>query len=586
MKFNKYAISAVAAAVTLGFTACDDDDIEVVDYASPVEVTGSAFDGASNLNPRVTTDITMEFSVPVVVANKSKITVNGAVPDSVSTKDNVLLIYLPDLQPYTEYTVNLYPFSVQNAETNGFLEKTYTMTFSTGTAFTTDALTKSLVNPNATAEAKKVYDMLLANYGTKQLSGAMGAVAWATDYTDYIQSVTGEYPAIVGFDYIHMTDPAATADWIDYSDISPVKQIWDAGSIPAFSWHWLVPVENAVDPSVAQPTFENSLWSGTFDVSSWGQWLELYPADWVDDVNVGEYLVFVVKDGASGSIGLRDENWAFIVGEDYYQFTGNLAIEMTQEFIDELKATSKLYIGGTDVILTAIVHTDAPAVTPTITYSYDTTQFSPTAALTEGTPENETINADIAKLAANLQLLQDAGIPVLWRPLHEAAGDYSWGPWFWWGNDGVEATKDLWIYLYNKLVNEYGLNNLIWVWTMQTSDAGALADVELLKAAYPGDQYVDIVGVDLYKDEVLEDASAEFNLAFNAVGGTKMLVLSEVGNLIGVDSAVENEALWGYFLNWYDQNEDNEFRFSQWNNKTTWRAVLSNETVLNRGDLW
>ena len=35
---------------------------------------------------------------------------------------------------------------------------------------------------------------------------------------------------------------------------------------------------------------------------------------------------------------------------------------------------------------------------------------------------------DIDAIAAELKRLQDAGIPVLWRPLHEASGG-----WFWWG---------------------------------------------------------------------------------------------------------------------------------------------------------
>jgi len=586
MKFNKTIICAVAAAVSLGLTACDDDDIEVTEYAAPVTVTASPLADVQNLNPRTVDALTLEFSVPIKVANLSKITLNDVVPaeSSVSVSDNVLSIGVT-LEPYTTYTLKLYPFSIQHAETNGFIEEPYTMTFTTGTAFTTDALAKTLVNPSATAEAKKVYDMLLANYGKKQLSGAMGAIAWATDYCDYIQSVTGEYPAIVGFDYIFLRESVTGENWIDYADITPVKQAWEAGSIPAFSWHWRVPVIDQADADAPQPTFENEVWKGTFDFNNWGGWLDLPTADWTDELKAGEYLVFVVKDGATGAIGICDDTWTKVLGVDYYETTGNLAIELTQEFIDAIKATPTLHLGGT-VTITSIVHTDAPALTPKVNYEYKTKAFSPKAALTEGTEENAIINADIASVAGYLKLLQDAGIPVLWRPLHEAAGDYSNGAWFWWGNDGVEVTKQLWVYLYDKLVNEYGLNNLIWVWTMQTTDKGDLAATSLLQEAYPGDQYVDIVGVDVYKDEIFADVSSEFNLVVNATGSKKMLALSEVGNLVDVDKSLATETLWSFFMNWYDQDEDGRFVFSQWNNKTTWRAVLSNETVLNRGDLW
>src|SRR5690606_5929825 len=35
---------------------------------------------------------------------------------------------------------------------------------------------------------------------------------------------------------------------------------------------------------------------------------------------------------------------------------------------------------------------------------------------------------DIDLIAGELQTLENAGVPVLWRPLHEASGG-----WFWWG---------------------------------------------------------------------------------------------------------------------------------------------------------
>jgi len=36
---------------------------------------------------------------------------------------------------------------------------------------------------------------------------------------------------------------------------------------------------------------------------------------------------------------------------------------------------------------------------------------------------------DLDAVAAELKLLQDVRVPVLWRPLHEANGR-----WFWWGD--------------------------------------------------------------------------------------------------------------------------------------------------------
>ncbi|MDE5953099.1 MAG: glycoside hydrolase family 26 protein, partial [Duncaniella sp.] len=136
--------------------------------------------------------------------------------------------------------------------------------------------------------------------------------------------------------------------------------------------------------------------------------------------------------------------------------------------------------------------------------------------------------------------------------------------------------------LYDKLTNQYGLNNLIWVWTVQTSDEGKLADISKLQAAYPGDELVDIVGVDLYVDP-LTTQTAQFDLLYNLVGGKKLVALSECGNLLDVDAAFDDGALWSFFMGWYEQN-DNGPAFIQWNTNGEWATVLNNPRVLNQGE--
>ncbi len=323
----------------------------------------------------------------------------------------------------------------------------------------------SLTNSNASDNAKAVYQTLLQYYGQRQFSGAMGEVAWNTGFCDLIYATSGQYPAIVGFDYIHLA--SSPANWIDYGDITPVKKIWDAGSIPTMTWHWNVPV----------------------------------------------------SEGSS-----------------------------------------------------------------TLVYNATSDQFKASNVLIEGTWENKVATADVEKLAGYMKLLQEADIPVLWRPFHEAAGDYTWGHWFWWGNSGVEVTKQLWVWLRDKLTNEYGLNNLIWVWTVQTSDAGQLASVTKLAEAYPGDDVVDIVGTDLYPDETLTNQTPQFELVYNLVKGKKIVALTECGNLLDVDSAYSDGALWCYFMGWYEMDANGNLGFSNWNSNGEWRTVLNNPLVLNRGD--
>ncbi len=146
----------------------------------------------------------------------------------------------------------------------------------------------------------------------------------------------------------------------------------------------------------------------------------------------------------------------------------------------------------------------------------------------------ELLMADIDAIAAQLQILQEAGVPVLWRPLHEASGG-----WFWWGAAGAEPYIQLYRLLYDRLTNEYGLNNLIWVWNGQNKDW------------YPGDEYVDIIGEDIYPGERVY--TSQINKYLEAVEYTeagKMVVLSENGCVFDPELAVRDGAMWGFWCTW------------------------------------
>ena len=76
------------------------------------------------------------------------------------------------------------------------------------------------------------------------------------------------------------------------------------------------------------------------------------------------------------------------------------------------------------------------------------------------------VDDGIDLVAAELKKLSDAGVTVLWRPLHEASGNNGDG-WFWWGrarSDGAsqaQAYVQLWRHMYDRLANLHGLHNLI-----------------------------------------------------------------------------------------------------------------------------
>lgn len=209
-------------------------------------------------------------------------------------------------------------------------------------------------------------------------------------------------------------------------------------------------------------------------------------------------------------------------------------------------------------------------------------------ALREGSWQNRALDYYIARVASSLKLLSDAGIPLLFRPLHEAAGDYGWNPWFWWGNEGPEQFVKLWRYLYDAIVHTHGVKNLIWVYTMQTGNKGALASAEEMRKWYPGDEYTDIVGADLYVAKNTTQAEV-FKRVNTAIAGRKMVALSEIGNLMDIDGYFASDTPWLYWMGWCNSDSDGNWTLSNgdsWNNSASdWRAALTNSRTLNRGDI-
>ena len=142
----------------------------------------------------------------------------------------------------------------------------------------------------------------------------------------------------------------------------------------------------------------------------------------------------------------------------------------------------------------------------------------------------ELLLADVDAIAEQLKILRDAGVPVLWRPLHEASGG-----WFWWGASGADAYIRLWNLLYERMTVEHGLTNLIWLWNGQSADW------------YPGGATVDMVGEDVYPGErVYTSQAAKF---LEAQYG-KILVLSESGFLPDPDLCIRDGAMWGFAAPW------------------------------------
>lgn len=180
------------------------------------------------------------------------------------------------------------------------------------------------------------------------------------------------------------------------------------------------------------------------------------------------------------------------------------------------------------------------------------------------------LDRDIKEIAKQLKRLEKAGVPVIWRPLHEASGG-----WFWWGAKGSDAYKKLWKYLYNELTNTYGCNNLIWVYNGQSADW------------YPGDEYVDIVGEDIYPgNHVYDPQVSRFKQATNYGSKTKITALTENGCIFDIDSAVSINALWCWFMTWGNEFTVNGSNYSEkYTEKLVIKKMYASKYSLTLGSL-
>jgi mannan endo-1,4-beta-mannosidase len=303
----------------------------------------------------------------------------------------------------------------------------------------------ALVTPSPSSQAIKLYNFLKENFGTKTISATMANYSTNLDEAVWVNSQTGKWPAMVGFDFIDHTAPSQS--WVKYNaPLELSKDWWNNNGLVTLLWHWRDPLNK----SGAFYTKDTN-----FDVSK------------ISDKSSNEYKAMI---------------------------------------------------------------------------------------------------ADIDAIAVYLKQFQAANIPVIWRPLHEASGK-----WFWWGAKGATPCKELWITMYERLVNYHKINNLIWVWTSDADDSAS--------SWYPGDNYVDIIGMDIYAGE--NQHTSQY-IAFNKVrefsNGKKIIALSECGSVPDPALMKEYGDMWSWFMPW---NADFT-RSDKYNGATWWNKYFNYDYVITR----
>lgn len=177
-------------------------------------------------------------------------------------------------------------------------------------------------------------------------------------------------------------------------------------------------------------------------------------------------------------------------------------------------------------IVTLSWHLDNPTTNGS---SWDTSKS--VRNILKGGSNREKYELWVSRLADFLNSLEDFNgrkIPIIFRPFHEMNGS-----WFWWGagSSTPDEYKALWVETLSLLINKHDIHHLIYAYSPNTVNS----DNEFNRF-YPGDRYVDILGVDIYNhngDETfIKDVTENLSILKKLAGEkNKIFALTETGNI-------------------------------------------------------
>jgi mannan endo-1,4-beta-mannosidase len=184
--------------------------------------------------------------------------------------------------------------------------------------------------------------------------------------------------------------------------------------------------------------------------------------------------------------------------------------------------------------------------------------------LTPGTELHARWEKQTDRIAGYLSELQDAGVPVLFRPYHEMNGN-----WFWWGGrPGPQGSQELYRQLFDRYVHIHKLHNLVWVWNVNAPSVNAGP----VDQYFPGNAFADVLTMDIYGP--FEQAHYDSMVAL--AGFQKPIALAEVGAMPTL-AVLAQQPRWAYFMMWSGLAEGA-------NSPDQLQAMFHAPNVINRGD--
>ena len=152
--------------------------------------------------------------------------------------------------------------------------------------------------------------------------------------------------------------------------------------------------------------------------------------------------------------------------------------------------------------------------------------------------EYKTIISDIDKISAIFLDMQKENVAAIFRPLHEAGGN-----WFWWGAKEAKHLAALYRLLYERMTTTNGVKNLVWVFNPSSTSNTALN---------PGEAYYDVLSIDVYNNDNDHGSNSSAFDDFKTKWGTsKVLALSENGPIPDVNKMFDDQAIWSWWMPWY-----------------------------------
>lgn len=253
-----------------------------------------------------------------------------------------------------------------------------------------------------------------------------------------------------------------------------------------------------------------------------------------------------------------------IFGQDF-GFAGGDDKDSVQGRPSMIEEAKRQYRSGAVIALTwhAVRPTEDEPVTFRDSVQGHLSDFEWNELLTPGTDLYNRWVEQVDVIAGYLRQLQDAGVPVLFRPYHEMNGN-----WFWWGGrTGEHGSAALYRQLYDRFVHVHQLNNLVWVWNVNSPSANAGS----IPGYFPGPHYADIVTMDIY---------GEFKQSYYddlvALDGDKPIALAEVGAMPTLD-VLAKQPRWAYFMMWSGLAESS-------NSLEQLQTIFHAPKLLNRGE--